>query len=104
MYGFSQPGTLPFDTESSWIQMYNLPVMCMNKQYGFSIGDTIGTIEDEDVDVEANDTGWGNYLRVRIEINLKKALARGRSINVKGKKLWIPIKYKKITQFMFYLW
>lgn len=59
--------------------------MCMNMQYGKLIGKTIEKVAE--VDVKADETGWGHFLRVRIEINLSKLLARGRLIKVKGKTL-----------------
>lgn len=61
--------------------------------YGKQIEETIGKVVD--VDVEANDTGWGCYLQVRVKIPLTKSLARGRSIYVKWEKLWILFKYEK---------
>lgn len=53
--------------------------------------EAIGTMVD--VDVEADDTGQENFLRVKIKIKLNKALARGRSITMQGKNLQIPLKY-----------
>lgn len=44
--------------------MFNLPVMCMNRKYGFMIGETLGSVEE--VEVEDNDIGWGRFLRVKI--------------------------------------
>lgn len=44
---------------------------------------------------------WGGYLRVLIDVDLYKPLARGRTINVGGDKLWIPIRYKKLPRFYF---
>lgn len=55
----------------------------------------------KEVDVEEDDTGWGHALRVRVEINLTKPLARGMSIIVQGENIWIPIQYEKLTHFYF---
>lgn len=38
------------------------------------IGNTIGKVID--VDMDANDIGWGKFLRVKVKLNLTKPLAR----------------------------
>lgn len=45
-----------------WIQLHNLPFRCMNRHYGSLIGGKIGTLWE--VDVDGDDTGWGEFLRV----------------------------------------
>lgn len=76
--------------------MHNLPMMCMNRQFDTQIGETIQKVMD--VDVEDNDTGQGKLLRVRIEVDLKKTLARRRSINVRGETRQIPFKNEKLPE------
>lgn len=61
----------------------------MNKKYGGLIGATLGKVLD--VDVEEETTSWGPFLKVKVKLNLKKALARGRSIKVLGQSYWIPL-------------
>lgn len=36
-----------------------------------------------------------------MEVDLLKVLVRGRMISVKGKSLWIPFKYEKLTRICF---
>lgn len=38
----------------------------------------------------------GSYLRVRVCVNLTQALARGRTLKVKGESIWIPFSYEKM--------
>lgn len=73
--------------------------MYMNRQYGSLIEKTLGTVEEVEVDID--DTSEGPYLWLRVQINLNKTLARGRSLEVYGEKLWIPIRYKKLPRFCF---
>lgn len=40
-------------------------------------------------------------LRVFIEIDLKKPISRGRTINVLGKKLWIALTFDKLSRIYF---
>ncbi|XP_041019827.1 uncharacterized protein LOC121261463 [Juglans microcarpa x Juglans regia] len=65
----------------------------------FWIGGTIGKVEE--VDTKEDGVGWGKFLRVCINIELMKPLARGRTITMKGEKLWIPVKYEKLPRFCF---
>lgn len=90
----SQLAKVKFEVESFWVQLHDLPVIYMDKFYGNLIGNKIGKVLE--VDVDEDDTGWGKYLRVRIEISLTKPLARVRSLQVKGESLRIPLQYKKL--------
>lgn len=73
--------------------------MCMNRFYGNLIRSSIGKVLD--VNVKLDDTRWGNFLKVRIEVPLDKALASGRTITVKGESCWIPFKMKSFLGFAF---
>lgn len=67
MEGFIQSDKIQFEFEAFWVQLFNLPILYMNQQYGQQIGESLGKVMD--VDVEVDDIGWGLFLRIRIEIN-----------------------------------
>lgn len=73
--------------------------MYMNRQHGSLLGNTLGEVED--IEVDTDDTRWGPFLRLRVQINLKKALARRRSLEVRVDKVLIPIRYEKLPRFCF---
>lgn len=60
---------------------------------------TIGTVEDCEVTEEGS--AWGEVLRVFIELDLIKLLARGRIVNLKGNRLWVSITYEKLPRLRF---
>lgn len=60
---------------------------------------TIGEVEE--VEVDEDGVGWGEYLRVRVVIDLQKPLACGRTIIIRNKTLWVPFKYEKIPKYCF---
>lgn len=97
--GCTPPSKMPFDKEAFWVQMHNLSLAYMNDEIGHQIGDTIGKVLHCDVDENGN--GWGQVLWVFIELDLQKAIPRGRPINIKGDKLWIPITYEKLPRLCF---
>jgi hypothetical protein len=58
------------------------------------VGSTVGEVED--IDVLDDGVGWGEYLRVKICIDLTKPLSRGRIIKVQEKDIWVAFQYEKI--------
>lgn len=72
----------------------------MNLCYGNIIGEKIGKVLE--VDVDDDDTRWGEFLRIQVEVNLFKPLTRGRAMEYNGKKLQIPMKYEKLPRFYFH--
>lgn len=50
--GLLQPEAHIFNYESFWIRMYKLLVMYMNRHYGTLLGQTLGEVEDVEVDLD----------------------------------------------------
>ncbi|XP_041001574.1 uncharacterized protein LOC121247263 [Juglans microcarpa x Juglans regia] len=97
--GGLQPGKMIFNVEYFWLQIYNLPLGYMTKEWGERIGKSLGQVLD--VDVDEDGIGWGKYLKVQVELNLQKPITQGRIIMVQGKKLWLPFKYDKLPHLCF---
>lgn len=68
--GYNQIAKNQFITETFWIQLHNLFIMCMNRLYGNLLGKTISKVRE--VDVELDNIDWGQFLRVRVALNLSK--------------------------------
>jgi hypothetical protein len=83
--GFTPPTQMIFEKAAFWVRMYNLPLACMGSTIGHQIGATIGTMEE--VEVSEGEEAWGEYLRVRIVIDLTEPLDRGQKINIKNKSI-----------------
>lgn len=73
--------------------MHNLPIGCINEEMGKDISKTIRVVKMCDVDKKGS--GWGLTLCVLIEVDLKKSISRGRTINVMGNKHWITLTFEK---------
>lgn len=52
-----------------------------------------------DADVDDDDIGLGEYLKVRVKLNLYKPLIKGRAFEFSRKKYWLPLKYEKISRY-----
>lgn len=95
--GFIQPAEMSFAIERFWVQLHDLAGM--NEECGKEIDRAIGRVVD--VDTNEDGYGWGQYLRVCVEVDLLKVLERGRMISIKGKSCWIPFKYEKLPRIYF---
>jgi hypothetical protein len=69
----------------------------MGKDTGQKIGALVGLVEE--VDVNDDEPGWGEYLRVKVMVDLSKPLARGRMLHVQNRSIWIAFKYEKLSKF-----
>jgi hypothetical protein len=98
--GQSSPSELTFTKISFWVRMFDLPLVCMGREVGKKLGETMGTVEEVDADLDG--IGWGEYLRVRIQMDITKPLPRGRKIKLEGKVIWVTFKYEKLPKFCFH--
>jgi hypothetical protein len=85
--GITPRSQMDFNTEGFGVRMFNLPLACMGKETGQSLGASVGIVEEVETDIDG--FGWGEYLRVKIRINLMKPLARGRMLKFKDQTTWI---------------
>lgn len=50
--------------------MYDLPMIARNEYMGREIRNSLGQIED--VDLDKGEIEWGEYMRVRIKLDISK--------------------------------
>ncbi|GLT71843.1 hypothetical protein SLA2020_438340 [Shorea laevis] len=82
-----------------WVRMYNLPLACMNSAVGYRIGSSVGQVEEVDL---VEDVAWGEFLRVRILLDLSKPLSRGRMLKIKSTSVWVAFQYEKLPNFCYH--
>ncbi|KAL5763354.1 hypothetical protein ACOSP7_019618 [Xanthoceras sorbifolium] len=66
---------MKFNEVEFWIQVHNIPIVCMNREIGSFIGKQIRVLRE--IDLGATGDCLGKYLRVRVRINIMKLLRRG---------------------------
>lgn len=55
----------------------------------------------EEVDTDADGVGWGEFLRVKIKIDLSNPLSRGRILKLQGESTWIVFRYERLPKYCF---
>jgi hypothetical protein len=88
-----------FSTSPFWIQIHDLPLICMTKAIGSKIGNSLGVLET--VDIAGEGVEWGSVMRIRVVIDIQKPLERGRSLTIAGKAHWVRFQYENLPVFCF---
>lgn len=81
--GSIPPSQMMFSHSPFWVQVHDMPLICMNKGVGTKIGNSLGELVA--VDVAGDGGSWGRSLRLRIILDLSKPLERGHALHVGGK-------------------
>ena len=90
-----------FDSCSFWVQIHDLPVRCMNSGVCGKIGNTLGRVEQ--VEEFTVGRGGGNYLRVRVQMDVTQPLCRGRKIWLGGDQdHWVSFKFERLPIFCYW--
>ncbi|KAF5468801.1 hypothetical protein F2P56_012921 [Juglans regia] len=76
-----------------------MPLVAMTIEGRESIGATVGDVITVDVDGEGS--GWGKFIRIRVNLDITKPLPRGRTIKMDGTQRWIEFKYERLPIFCF---
>jgi hypothetical protein len=97
--GKTPPSQMIFTSTPIWVQVHDLPLLCMSKAVGAKIGESLGRLED--IDLAGDGVGWGRCLRLRVHIDLSKPLERGRALHLGGQSYWVMFKYEKLPMFCF---
>ncbi|XP_059436686.1 uncharacterized protein LOC132169716 [Corylus avellana] len=97
--GLTPPTQIVFEKIAFWVRMLKLPLACMSKDVGTLIVSTMGFFEEVDIDIDG--VGWGEFLCVRIQLDLTKPLSRGRFLKLQGKSVWVDFQYERFPRYCF---
>jgi hypothetical protein len=94
--GFAPPESVDLNTFETWIQIHKLPV-------GYRKVPLIKNLTERKVGkavkVEIDVHGAGNFVRVRVVLDVRKPLARVVTISRAGQREFYQIKYEKLPKF-----
>ncbi|KAL8552286.1 hypothetical protein ACS0TY_001108 [Phlomoides rotata] len=83
---------------SFWARLYDVPFSCLNEISLRLFTKQIGILESVE---KSDEDSVGTFIRFKVSINITKPLMRGISIRVKGKHLWLPLKYESLPIYCF---
>lgn len=84
---------LHFDKASFWVQLHDIPLRYMTIESVEKISDVIGEVTQP---TEAKDADGGNFLRVKVVVDLSLPLCHGRLILLENdKQIWVRFKYER---------
>ncbi|XP_035542065.1 uncharacterized protein LOC118344779 [Juglans regia] len=78
-----------------WIRLYELPLGAMNEKVVRMIGDCIGTVEE--INIEKDEVAWGQFIRMRVSLDVTKPLMCGKCINLSAHGVcWVRFTYERL--------
>lgn len=72
--GSHQVKHIKMEDESFWIRIYDLPLIACNKYIMRLIRNTIGRFEE--ADLVHGEVEWGEFMRIRVNIDITRPLLR----------------------------
>lgn len=66
--GWQQVHKITLTTATFWVRLHDLPLMARTGVVGCLLGAKVGVVEE--VDVDEDDMTWGEYLRVRVSLQV----------------------------------
>ena len=86
---------LVFNNVRFWVQVHDLSLGSMNMQMASNIVSAVGEVIPGTSDAEEFE--GGNFMRVRVFINITKPLSRGRKVEFSnGEVSWVSFKYESL--------
>ena len=87
-----------FHTVNFWVQIHGLPVSRLNEKNAYEIGETLGAVSKA---FHAGELIEGNFLRVRVGVNVSQPLNRGRKVLLgTDEEVWVSFKYERCLIFV----
>ncbi|TXG54199.1 hypothetical protein EZV62_019455 [Acer yangbiense] len=91
---------LKFNKADFWIQIHEIPIMCMNRRIAKWLAEQIGEVVE--IPSESREC-WGRFLRVKVRIDISKPLKRWLRLKL-GKDdevTVVSLKYERVPEFCF---
>ncbi|KAL5779625.1 hypothetical protein ACOSQ2_010362 [Xanthoceras sorbifolium] len=99
--GIGDIGSMSFSLIEFWIQIHNVPLVCMTREIGLFLGSQIGAVCE--VDLGTTGDCAGKFLRLRIRIDVSKPLRRCIRVDLdgSGKAVTMLLRYERLPEFCF---
>ena len=100
-YDYSIPvKQLWFTKITFWVQIHGLPLRLLDPETAIELGETLGEVLTDEAKKEMV---GGDFVRVRVRIDVSKPLSRGRRVVLdEGTETWVSFKYEKLSNFCYW--
>ena len=71
----------------------------LNEKTAYGIGKSLGLVSKAS---QAEELIGGNFLRIRVGVNVTKPLNRGRKVLDNDEEVWVSFKYEKMPNFCYW--
>ncbi|TXG72009.1 hypothetical protein EZV62_000588 [Acer yangbiense] len=92
---------MKFNKVAFWVQIHNVPLLCMTAEIGKFLGEMVGEVKE--VDTGKSGECVGKYIRVRVVIQVDKPLRRILRVDVMrdGLETTMLLKYERLPEHCF---
>ncbi|TXG60547.1 hypothetical protein EZV62_015120 [Acer yangbiense] len=98
--GTGEISKMSFNRADFWVQIHNIPIMCMNRRMAKWLAEQIGEVIE--IPSESRDC-WGKFFRVKVRIDISRPLKRWLrlSLDQSGNIVVVGLKYERLPEFCF---
>ena len=83
-----------------WVQIHGVPMRMLDSETAIELGETLGEVSTKETKKEMV---RGDFVRVRVKIDVSKPLSRGRRIVLdEDIETWVSFEYEKLTNFCYW--
>lgn len=86
------------DTIPFWIRFYDLPIDAISRKVTEAIENAYGGFQEIDKD---SFFLCALFIRLRILVNILKPIRRGLLMKINGRRIWVEIKYERLSNFCY---
>ncbi|MBA0593239.1 hypothetical protein Gorai_010193 [Gossypium raimondii] len=83
-----------------WVQIHDVPIGLFSEKLAIQLGNFIGVFLEYDTSNLGKENR--NYMRVRVQIDVRKPLKRKKQVLCKGVRSYVTFKYERLSLFCFY--
>ncbi|OIT33600.1 hypothetical protein A4A49_06120 [Nicotiana attenuata] len=89
-----------FNESNIWVQVWNIPLHRMSRDVGRKIGHALGGIID--ILIPEYGSKEGQYMRLKVKINITKPLLRGKWIKLGLETIQVELRYENLPYVCYY--
>ncbi|KAK6141886.1 hypothetical protein DH2020_024364 [Rehmannia glutinosa] len=91
LYPSVVPMTIPMHSLLFWVQIFNLPIGCLNENVGRQLGNFIGSFVE--YDPKNSSSVWRSFMRIRVNVDIRVPLKRFKKVKLQGGE-WSVVEFK----------